>query len=197
MIKSSSKKPNYALSDFIAPVEKNINDYIGAFVVTSGIGLEKHIERYDQNNDVYNSILLKAIADRLAEAFAEKLHEIVRKEIWAYEPNENLNNEDLIKEKYIGIRPAPGYPSCPDHTEKETIWKLLDAEKNTGVSLTESFAMLPASSVSGLYFSHPESCYFGLGKIEIDQVKDYAKRKKIDLKTTEKWLAPNLNYERK
>ena len=197
MIKSSSKKPNYALSDFIAPVEKNINDYIGAFVVTSGIGLEKHIERYDQNNDVYNSILLKAIADRLAEAFAEKLHEIVRKEIWAYEPNENLNNEDLIKEKYIGIRPAPGYPSCPDHTEKETIWKLLDAEKNTGVSLTESFAMLPASSVSGLYFSHPERCYFGLGKIEIDQVKDYAKRKNLDLKTTEKWLAPNLNYERK
>ena len=132
----------------------------------------------------------------MAEAFAEKLHEIVRKDIWGYQPQENLTNDQLIREKYTGIRPAPGYPACPDHTEKDTIWKLLNAKENTGVSLTESFAMLPSSSVSGLYFSHPKSCYFGVGKIEADQVEDYAKRKGLDIQMIEKWLAPNLGYDR-
>ena len=196
MKKSSKTKPNYALSDFIAPLSTKKDDYIGAFAVTSGIGLDNHIEEYEKNHDVYNSILIKALGDRLAEAFAEKLHQIVRKDIWGYQPEEKLSNEELIREKYIGIRPAPGYPACPDHTEKNTIWRLLNAEDNTGISLTESLAMLPSSSVSGLYFSHPESCYFGVGKIEADQVEDYANRKGLDIKTTEKWLAPNLGYDR-
>ena len=196
MKKSSTVKPNYALSDFIAPLSTKKIDYVGAFVVTSGIGLNKYIEEFEDNNDVYNSILIKALGDRLAEAFAEKLHEIVRKDIWGYQPQENLTNDQLIREKYTGIRPAPGYPACPDHTEKDTIWKLLNAKENTGVSLTESFAMLPSSSVSGLYFSHPKSCYFGVGKIEADQVEDYAKRKGLDIQMIEKWLAPNLGYDR-
>jgi 5-methyltetrahydrofolate--homocysteine methyltransferase len=191
----SSNLPNIALSDYIAPSDSGLQDYIGGFAVTAGIGIEKLVEKFEKDHDDYNSIMIKAIADRLAEAFAECMHERVRKEFWAYATDENLDNESLIKEDYIGIRPAPGYPACPDHTEKRTLFDLLDAEKKVGITLTESYAMYPASSVSGLYFSHPESKYFGLGKIEKDQVTDYAKRKKMDLAAIEKWLSPNLNYD--
>jgi 5-methyltetrahydrofolate--homocysteine methyltransferase len=187
--------PNMALADFIAPTESGINDYIGAFAVTAGIGIEKLIEEFEKDHDDYNSIMIKAIADRLAEAFAECIHARVRREFWGYAKEEKLENEQLIKEEYNGIRPAPGYPACPDHTEKRGLFDLLDAEAKTGITLTESFAMYPASSVSGFYFSHPESKYFGLGKIEKDQAEDYAKRKEMDLPVIEKWLAPNLNYD--
>ncbi len=183
--------PNLSLVDFIS----SENDYIGGFAVTTGIGIEALIERYKQDHDDYNEIMVKALADRLAEAFAELMHEKVRKEYWGYASNETLDNESLIREKYQGIRPAPGYPACPDHTEKRTLFDLLQVEKNTGISLTESFAMYPASAVSGLYFSHPESKYFGLGKIAKDQVTDYAKRKGLEVTEMEKWLSPNLNYE--
>ena len=151
---------------------------------------------FDANHDDYNSIMMKALADRLAEAFAERMHEIVRKDLWGYAADEQLDNEALIKEKYQGIRPAPGYPACPDHTEKATLFALLDGEANTGVSLTENFAMTPAASVSGWYFSHPESKYFGLGKIDKDQVTDIAARKDMELEQMERWLAPNLSYDR-
>ena len=154
----------------------------------------KLIEEFKSDHDDYNEIMIKALADRLAEAFAELMHEKVRQKLWGYAPNESLENEDLVKEKYQGIRPAPGYPACPDHTEKRTLFDLLDVEKNTGIKLTESFAMYPASSVSGLYFSHPESKYFGLGKIEKDQLENYAKRKGMSVEDAEKWLQPNLNY---
>jgi len=184
----------YCLSDFIAPVDSGKLDFIGAFAVTAGIGIESWVKMYEKQHDDYNAIMMKALADRLAEALAEYMHEKVRKEIWGYVPSEQLNNEALIDEKYQGIRPAPGYPACPDHTEKDTIWRLLDTEKNTGITLTESKAMYPAASVSGWYFSHPESKYFGLGNISKDQVLDYAKRKEMDVKVVEKWLAPNLNY---
>jgi 5-methyltetrahydrofolate--homocysteine methyltransferase len=187
--------PNIALADFIAPAETGINDYIGAFAVTAGIGIEKLIEEFEKDHDDYNSIMIKAIADRLAEAFAECMHARVRREFWGYAKEENLENEQLIKEEYYGIRPAPGYPACPDHTEKRGLFDLLDAEAKTGITLTESFAMYPASSVSGFYFSHSDSKYFGLGKIEKDQAEDYAKRKEMDLQVIEKWLAPNLNYD--
>jgi len=183
--------PNLSLVDFLNP---NEFDFIGGFAVTTGIGIEKLIEQYKSDHDDYNEIMVKALADRLAEAFAELMHEKVRKELWGYDAGEGLTNEELIKEKYLGIRPAPGYPACPDHTEKRTLFDLLEVEKNTGIELTDSFAMYPASSVSGLYFSHPESRYFGLGKIERDQVKDYAARKEMSVEATEKWLAPNLNY---
>jgi len=170
-------------------------DYIGFFAVTTGIGIEKMVKKFEADLDDYSSIMIKALADRLAEAFAEKLHQRVRKELWGYAKDENFTSEELIHEKYAGIRPAPGYPACPDHTEKRTLFDLLEVEKNTGITLTESLAMYPAASVSGIYFAHPQSKYFGLGKIGKDQVEDYAKRKEMDLKETEKWLSPNLNYD--
>ncbi|HLT24768.1 MAG TPA: vitamin B12 dependent-methionine synthase activation domain-containing protein, partial [Ignavibacteria bacterium] len=185
---------NYCLSDFIAPKESGVQDYIGGFVVTAGLGIEEHLERFKEDHDDYNSILLKALADRLAEAFTELIHEKVRKEYWGYAADENLTNDDLITEKYKGIRPAPGYPACPDHTEKRTLFELLQGYKNAGVKLTESLAMYPAASVSGIYFAHPESRYFGLGKIQLDQVKDYAERKGICLEEAERWLSSNLAY---
>ncbi|MFN6944718.1 MAG: methionine synthase, partial [Cytophagaceae bacterium] len=187
--------PNIALSDYIAPEDSGLNDYIGGFAVTAGIGIEPLVEKFEKDHDDYNSIMIKAIADRLAEAFAECMHEKVRKVYWPYAPEEKLDNDGLIREEYKGIRPAPGYPACPDHTEKTTLFKLLDPDQRTGICLTESLAMYPASSVSGLYFSHPDSKYFGLGKIEKDQVEDYAKRKNMTVEEVEKWLGPNLSYD--
>src|SRR4051794_4165745 len=185
---------NAALSDFIAPTSSGVPDYIGAFVVTAGIGEDVIADRFKNANDDYSSILCKALADRLAEAFAERMHARVRREFWAYAPDENLPPDQLILEQYDGIRPAPGYPAQPDHTEKATLFALLDAEATAGVKLTESFAMWPESSVSGLYFSHPESFYFGVGKIERDQVEDYAARKGWSVAEAERWLSPVLNY---
>ena len=193
MLKSDSQ-PNLALADFIAPKESKVEDFLGMFAVTTGIGIEREVEKYESQNDDYNAILIKALADRLAEAFAEYLHEKVRKEIWGYSHNENFSNEELIKERYIGIRPAPGYPAQPDHTEKSIIFSLLDIEKNTGIKLTESLAMYPAASVCGLYFSNPEAKYFNVGKIGKDQLLDYHRRKGMSVKETEKWLSPILNY---
>ncbi|HEX7358162.1 MAG TPA: methionine synthase [Ignavibacteriaceae bacterium] len=193
-IQKSQTEPNLALADFIAPKESGVDDYIGMFAVTAGIGIEKLVDKFEKDNDDYNSIMTKALADRLAEAFAEYLHIVVRKEYWGYAPDESLSNEDLIKEKYIGIRPAPGYPAQPDHTEKPILFSLLEAEKNAGIKLTESMAMYPAASVSGLYFSHPESRYFNVGKIEKDQVLDYHRRKGMSVDEIEKWLSPVLNY---
>ncbi|MFZ6052911.1 methionine synthase [Halocola ammonii] len=190
----SAKASNIALADFIAPADYGIQDYIGCFAVTTGIGLDKLVKKFEADHDDYNSIMAKALADRLAEAFAEFLHEKVRKEIWGYQPDEKLTNEELITERYKGIRPAPGYPACPDHLEKKTLWKLLDAEKSTGITLTESLAMSPAASVSGYYFAHPEAKYFGLGKITKDQIEDYAVRRGISVEDAEKWLRPNLAY---
>jgi 5-methyltetrahydrofolate--homocysteine methyltransferase len=187
-------EPYYALADFVAQKETGIRDYFGGFAVTTGIGCDELVAQYEKDHDDYNSIMVKALADRLAEAFAEKMHELVRKEYWGYAKDETLSNEDLIKEKYSGIRPAPGYPACPDHTEKETLFQLLDAEATTGIKLTESFAMYPTAAVSGFYFAHPDSRYFGLGKISKDQVEDYAKRKNMDLEVVERWLSPNLGY---
>lgn len=187
--------PNYCLSDFIAPETTGKDDYIGAFAVTAGIGIEPLVEKYEKDHDDYNSIMVKALADRLAEAFAELMHERTRKEFWGYATDENATPEELISEKYVGIRPAPGYPACPDHTEKKALFDLLQAEEKIGIQLTESFAMYPASSVSGFYFSNPESKYFPIGKIAKDQVKDYAERKEMSLELTEKWLAPVLNYD--
>lgn len=184
--------PNIALADFIAPKESNLQDYIGCFCVSTGFGVDEKAAEFEKELDDYNSILVKALGDRFAEAFAEYLHEKVRKEIWGYASEENFSNEELIKESYKGIRPAPGYPACPDHLEKPTIWKLLNVEQEIGVKLTESMAMWPAASVSGYYFAHPQSRYFGLGKIKIDQLEDYAKRRKISIKQAEKWLSPNL-----
>jgi 5-methyltetrahydrofolate--homocysteine methyltransferase len=186
-------RPNLALADFIAP--RGSDDFIGAFVVTAGHGEERHIKAFEADKDDYSAILLRALADRLAEAFAERLHERVRREFWAYAPDEKLSNEELIAERYRGIRPAPGYPAQPDHSEKGTLFKLIDGETGAGVRLTESFAMWPGSSVSGLYFSHPESRYFGTGKIERDQAADYAARKGWTLAEAERWLAPILNYD--
>jgi 5-methyltetrahydrofolate--homocysteine methyltransferase len=185
---------NAALSDFIAPAMSGVPDYIGAFVVTAGIGEDIVADRFKNANDDYSSIICKALADRLAEAFAERMHARVRREFWAYAPDEALSPEDLILEKYQGIRPAPGYPAQPDHTEKATLFALLDAENNAGVKLTENYAMWPGSSVSGLYFSHPASFYFGVGKIERDQVEDYAARKGWSVTEAERWLGPVLNY---
>jgi 5-methyltetrahydrofolate--homocysteine methyltransferase len=163
------------------------------FAVTTGLGLEEILAEFKKNHDDYSEIMVKALADRLAEGFAECLHHKVRKELWGYQPDEHLTNEELIDEKYLGIRPAPGYPACPEHTEKKKIFELLEAEK-LGIKLTESFAMYPASSVSGYYFSHPQSRYFGLGKIDKDQVEDYAKRKGMSIAEAEKWLSPVLGY---
>ncbi|WP_345954397.1 methionine synthase [Mucilaginibacter sp. PAMB04168] len=187
-------EPYYALADFIAPKESGVPDYFGGFAVTTGIGCDELVAKYEADHDDYNSIMAKAIADRLAEAFAEKMHELVRREYWGYAKDEQLDTEQLIKEQYQGIRPAPGYPACPEHTEKVTLFDLLKAEDNAHMHLTESMAMLPTASVSGFYFSHPESKYFGLGKIGKDQVEDYAKRKSMSVETIERWLGPNLNY---
>ena len=194
---NSTDRPNYALADFIAPLSKNkkIKDYIGGFALTCGHGENELSEKFKRDSDDYNSIMTKALADRLAEAFAERMHERVRKEFWGYSPKENLNNDALIKEKYSGIRPAHGYPAQPDHTEKGKLFEILEVSKNIDVSLTESFSMLPGASISGLYFSNPESNYFGVGKISKDQVKDYAKRKSMTLSECEKWLMPILNYK--
>jgi 5-methyltetrahydrofolate--homocysteine methyltransferase len=189
----TSGVPNIALADFIAPKDSGKQDYIGCFCVTTGFGVDEKALEFEKQLDDYNSIMLKALADRLAEAFAEYLHLQVRKEIWGYASDENLNNLELIKESYKGIRPAPGYPACPDHLEKPTIFELLDVEKQIGVTLTESMAMWPASSVSGYYFAHPESKYFGLGKIKEDQVIDYAKRRGISTQMARKWLLPNIS----
>ena len=183
---------NLSLADYVAPKETGKKDYIGAFAVTTGIGIERIIEQYEKDHDDYNSILVKAITDRLAEAFAEYLHEYVRKKMWGYSSDESLNKELLVREKYQGIRPAPGYPACPDHTEKQKLWKLLDIENRTGISLTESFAMYPTAAVSGFYFSHPESKYFAVGKIGDDQLVEYAKRKNVPYDYAKKWLSPNL-----
>ena len=191
----ASTLPNRCLSDFVAPLNSGETDYIGAFAVTTGLGIEALLDKYEKEHDDYNSIMVKALADRLAEAFAELLHERVRREFWGYASEETLSNEDLIAEKYQGIRPAPGYPACPDHTEKKRLFELLDAEKQIGIQLTESYAMYPASAVSGFYFSHPESTYFGLGKIAKDQVTDYAKRKGMSVDDVERWLSPVLNYD--
>ncbi len=187
--------PNISLADFVAPIQTGKTDYVGGFAVTAGIGIEALIEKFEKDHDDYNSIMIKAIADRLAEAFAELMHQRVRREFWGYARDEQFSNDELIDEKYAGIRPAPGYPACPDHTEKRILFDLLEAEKKTGIVLTESFAMYPASSVSGWYFSHPESKYFGLGKIARDQVEDYARRKGMSVEEAERWLAPNLNYD--
>jgi very-short-patch-repair endonuclease len=185
--------PNMALADFIAPKDSGIQDYMGCFCVTTGFGVEEKAKAFEKDLDDYNSILVKALGDRLAEAFAEYLHLKVRKEIWGYASDENLSNQDLIAENYKGIRPAPGYPACPDHLEKPTIWKLLNVEQEIGVTLTESMAMWPASSVSGYYFANPESKYFGLGKIKQDQVEDYSKRRNTTMEQAQKWLAPNIS----
>ncbi|TBR37850.1 methionine synthase [Marinomonas agarivorans] len=188
-------KYNHSLADYIAPKESGIQDYMGAFACSAGFGIDPLVAAYEADHDDYNSIMIKAVADRLAEACAEYLHEKVRKDIWGYAADETLTNEELIKERYQGIRPAPGYPACPDHTEKAKLWELLDVEAQTGISITESFAMLPTAAVSGWYFTHPESRYFGIGKIGPDQVEDYAQRKGMSKDDAERWLAPNLGYD--
>ena len=187
-------RPNYCLSDFIAPVESGKADYIGAFAVTTGVGIEAKLAEFERDHDDYSAIMLKALADRLAEALAEYMHQVVRKDYWGYAEDETLQNEQLIKEAYQGIRPAPGYPACPDHTEKEKLFRLLNATAYTGIRLTESYAMYPASAVSGWYFSHPESQYFNVGKIDKDQLHDYAKRKGIPVEVAERWLAAHLHH---
>lgn len=193
--KKYAGKPNFALSDFIAPKDSGIQDYIGCFCVSAGFGADELADSYRKNLDDYNSILVKALADRFAEAFAEYLHKEVRTQHWGYAADEVLSNEELIKETYKGIRPAPGYPACPDHLEKLTIWELLEVKEKIGVELTDSLAMWPAASVSGYYFGNEEARYFGLGKIKEDQVADFADRKNIALEEANKWLAPNIADE--
>jgi 5-methyltetrahydrofolate--homocysteine methyltransferase len=178
----------------VAPKDSGIPDYLGGFAVTAGIGIDAKVKEFEKKNDDYGAIMVKALADRLAEAFAEHLHRLVRTTFWGYAAGESLSNADLVAEKYAGIRPAPGYPACPDHTEKEELFRALDAQKNAGILLTESYAMLPTAAVSGFYLSHPQSRYFAVGKVEKDQVADYAHRKGMDLAAMERWLAPNLNY---
>jgi 5-methyltetrahydrofolate--homocysteine methyltransferase len=189
-------QPHECLSDYVAPRESGVRDYIGAFAVTTGIGIEEHVARFEAAHDDYSSIMLKALADRFAEAAAEHFHERARRELWGYDTAEQLTNQQLIREEYRGIRPAPGYPACPDHTEKAKLWQLLDVERNTGIRLTESFAMYPTAAVSGWYIAHPESHYFAIGKIDRDQVEDYARRKGQSVEEAERWLAPNLGYDR-
>ena len=193
--KKDHREPNRCLGDFVAPKDSGLKDHIGAFAVSTGFGLKELCDGFRAKHDDYNAIMAEAIADRLAEAFAECLHKRVREE-WGYGGSERLTEQELIAEKYRGIRPAAGYPACPDHTEKGPLWRLLDVEKNTGMRVTESFAMWPGSSVSGLYFAHPESRYFTLGKIEPDQAADYAARKGMTVREVERWLGPNLNYDR-
>jgi 5-methyltetrahydrofolate--homocysteine methyltransferase len=197
-LRQQNQKPtgraNQCLADFVAPKESGVPDWIGAFAVAVG-GLEPKLAQFEAQNDDYNAIMLKVLADRLAEAFAEHLHERVRREFWGYAPDEQLSSDALIAEGYRGIRPAPGYPACPDHTEKRALFDLLQAEQNAGITLTESFAMLPASAVSGFYLSHPQSSYFAVGKLGRDQIEDYAKRKAMPVEEAERWLAPYLAYE--
>ena len=192
--KKADGLPYYCLADFICPEEEKKEDFLGMFAVTAGIGIEKWITFYEDQHDDYSSIMMKALADRLAEALAEYLHEKVRMEYWGYS-TQKLDNQSLIEEKYQGIRPAPGYPSCPDHTEKDTIWEVLNVKDSTGIYLTESKAMYPVSSVSGYYFSHPDSKYFGLGNIQKDQAVEYSIRKKMETKDVERWLASHLCYD--
>jgi 5-methyltetrahydrofolate--homocysteine methyltransferase len=189
------ERPDFCLADFIAPREYGKPDWIGGFAVTAGLGIEQHLERFRAEHDDYSSIILKALADRLAEAFAERMHERVRREFWGYAPDEALDNDALIAEQYKGIRPAPGYPACPDHTEKTTLFKLLDATANAGIELTEGFSMYPAAAVSGWYFSHPDSQYFVVGRLSREQVEDYAVRKGWSRQEAERWLASNLDYD--
>jgi 5-methyltetrahydrofolate--homocysteine methyltransferase len=186
--------PNRSLGDFVAPKDTGLDDYVGAFAVTAGLGSADKIAEFKADHDDYNAILLESLADRLAEAFAERMHQRVRKEFWGYQPDEQLDNEALIAEKYNGIRPAPGYPACPEHTEKVTLFDLMDVTERTGIKLTESMAMWPGAAVSGWYFSHPQSQYFVVGRLAQDQVADYAKRKGWTLAEAERWLAPNLGY---
>jgi len=188
-------RPNRSLADFVAPRNTGLEDHVGLFAVTAGLGADETALRFEEDNDDYNAIMVKALADRLAEAFAELMHRRVRKEFWGYAANEKLDNEALIREEYTGIRPAPGYPACPEHTEKRTLWRLLDVEKNTGITLTESCAMSPGAAISGYYFSHPDSRYFGVAEIGRDQARDYAERKGWTLEEAEKWLSPNLGYD--
>jgi 5-methyltetrahydrofolate--homocysteine methyltransferase len=185
---------NSSLADYVAPVEEKNGGYIGFFALTAGLGIKNLITDFEKEKDDYHIIMVKALADRMAEAFAELMHEKVRKKLWGYASNENLDNDSLIREAYQGIRPAPGYPACPDHTEKRTLFNLLEVEKNIGIKLTENFAMYPTASVSGYYFAHPKAKYFGVGKIGKDQVKIYAKQKKIKIQEAERWLKPNLGY---
>lgn len=189
------ERPDFCLADFIAPKDSGKQDWIGMFAVTAGIGIDRHVARFEADHDDYNAILLKALADRLAEALAERLHQRVRKEFWGYAPGEVLDNDALIAEQYVGIRPAPGYPACPEHSEKDTLFRLLDAPGNVGMSLTESFAMLPTAAVSGYYFSHPQSQYFVVGRVSREQAADYARRKGVELAQVERWLASNLDYD--
>ena len=191
----NGQQANFCLSDFVAPVESGKADWLGAFAVSAGFGIEAHMQAFRAQHDDYSAIMLEALCDRFAEALAERMHERVRKEFWGYAAAETLDNDAMIAEQYQGIRPAPGYPACPDHTEKGTLWQLLDVEAQIGMKITESFAMYPAASVSGWYFSHPESRYFGIGRIARDQVEDYAKRKGMTLEEAERWLAPVLGYE--
>ena len=195
MVKSNSS-PNLALADFVSPAESVTADWLGMFAVTAGIGLDQKVAEFEADQDDYNAILVKALADRLAEALAERMHELTRRELWGYATDESFSNDELIHEQYQGIRPAPGYPACPDHTEKQTIFELLEVTERIGLALTESFAMTPTAAVSGYYFWRPEAQYFGLGRIEPDQVADYAQRKRMELPEMERWLAPNLNYDR-
>jgi len=188
-------RPNLALADYIAPKDSGVDDHVGGFVVSTGFGLDKVVADFEARHDDYSSILAKALADRLAEAFAERMHHLVRTEYWGYAADEALDNDALIREEYRGIRPAPGYPACPDHTEKRLLFNLLEAEQRTGVILTENYAMLPAASVSGLYFSHPDSRYFGVNKLARDQIEDYARRKGMTVAQTERWLAHVLGYD--
>jgi 5-methyltetrahydrofolate--homocysteine methyltransferase len=190
--KKAADQPNFALADFIAPKDAGVQDYIGCFAVCAGFGVEEMVTAFELQHDDYNAILVKALADRLAEALAEYMHERVRKEIWGYAKEESLNNEQLIAEEYRGIRPAPGYPACPDHLEKQTIWDLLQVQQTIGIHLTESLAMYPTAAVSGYYFAHPQAKYFGINKITAEQVADYANRKGISLQEAEKWLSPIL-----
>jgi 5-methyltetrahydrofolate--homocysteine methyltransferase len=188
-------QPHECLADYVAPRESGVRDYIGAFAVTAGVGIEEHVARFEAAHDDYSSIMLKALADRFAEAAAEHFHERARRELWGYDSAEQLTNPQLIGEAYRGIRPAPGYPACPDHTEKAKLWQLLDVERNTGIRLTDSYAMYPTAAVSGWYIAHPEARYFAVGKVDRDQVEDYARRKGVTLAEAERWLAPNLGYE--
>jgi 5-methyltetrahydrofolate--homocysteine methyltransferase len=188
-------QPQSCLADFVAPMTSGCADYVGAFAVTAGIGIDAHVARFEAAHDDYSAIMLKALADRLAEALAERMHERVRREFWGYAPEERLDGDALIREDYRGIRPAPGYPACPEHSEKAALWRLLDAEQNAGIRLTESFAMFPTAAVSGFYFSHRQAHYFGVGQIGRDQVQSYAQRKGWTLAQAERWLAPILGYE--
>ena len=191
----SAKQAQNCLADYVAPADSGKADYVGAFAVTAGIGIDEHVASFEAEHDDYSAIILKALADRLAEASAEYLHERVRRDFWGYSPKEQLSNAELISETYTGIRPAPGYPACPDHTEKAKLWDLLDVDASIGLQLTESFAMFPTAAVSGFYFSHPDARYFAVGKIDSDQLASYAERKGMSRVEAEKWLMPNLGYE--